>query len=223
MDAFIYISFFAIYICIFIFGIRIAIREQWPIRAYTIFIVIIGLLYDNGILALGRYVGEGTMLEILHLARYWLHAFATPLLVIFAWDLLINSHVNWVKKQWVKYSFLLFTIGLILLELVTVVFKISLKPSWQYGVINYENIDPSGDSPFMIIIVSTVLAITSIIIWRKQKWIWLFNAVLLMGIASAVKLPIESNAVTNLAELILIIALLATKSFLHNRKGTSDY
>ncbi|WP_040281541.1 hypothetical protein [Tessaracoccus massiliensis] len=49
--------------------------------------------------------------------------------------------------------------------------------------------------------------------WWKQKWPWLFVGAVIMTIGSAIELPIESGAITNAFELILLISILATKAF----------
>lgn len=50
----------------------------------VIFLVGLGLVYDNALIAVGKFIGEGTLLEALNLARYWSHAFLTSLLILFA-------------------------------------------------------------------------------------------------------------------------------------------
>jgi hypothetical protein len=47
----------------------------------------------------------------------------------------------------------------------------------------------------------------------KQKWPWFFAGTVLMGIGSAVEFPVESAAIVNAFELILLLSLLATKHF----------
>ena len=42
------------------------------------------LVYDNAIIGVGRFIGEGPFLEGANLARFWIHAFVTPKLVAWA-------------------------------------------------------------------------------------------------------------------------------------------
>ncbi len=72
----------------------------------------------------------------------------------------------------------------------------------------------------MILVVSVVLLAASIVIWRKQGWVWFFISSFVMIVGSAVPLPVASGAVTNLFELVLIVSLLATAWFQGNdQKG----
>lgn len=102
-------------------------------------------------------------------------------------------------------------IGLILLELLTVVLGLKLEPHWNFGVLSYRS--RGSGIPWMVMIVSAILLITSIILWRKQKWPWLFVSVVLMAIGGTLKAKVQSDALMNGFELILMISLLTTKQF----------
>lgn len=210
MDHIIYIILTLAYLTLFLFGIRIAIRDRWLSIGNVVLLVILALTYDNGILAFGRYIGEGEILRVLNEARYWLHALITPLLVLLAWHFLKCAHVQWAKHKLVKWLVLAVTLGLIITEL-TVVWNITLEPTWQYKVLSYKNIGNS--SPIMIIGVSLALLLSSIIIWRKKKWPWYFIGVAIMGVIPMFQL-FDTDALGNIGEFILMVALLATRAFL---------
>ncbi|WP_245629810.1 hypothetical protein [Domibacillus robiginosus] len=175
--------------------------------------VIAGLIYDNGIIATGRFIGEGSFLEGLNAARFWLHAFFTPLLVLYAWMALKQADVSWAKTAWFQWAAILLTVALVLFELFTEVFGLSLEPRWEYRTLSYTSAELSGGPPLMVLVVSLVLLVASIVVWRKQGWIWFFVGSLVMIVGSAVKMPIESGAVTNMFELMLIVSLLVTAWF----------
>lgn len=212
MDTVIYIILTIAYLILFIIGIVIGRKRQWRNMENTLLLVILALFYDNGILAFGKYIGEGNVLEGLNQARYWLHALITPLLVLFAWKTLVNADVKWARKKFVQWLVVLYMLCLILFELVTVVWDISLKPTWEYGVLSY---DKKGDgSPIMIIGVSVTLILSSLIVWWKQKWPWYFLGILFMGITPLLHFFIKTNASShNIGEFGLMTALLATKAY----------
>jgi hypothetical protein len=215
MDHIIYLILTLSYLILFLFGFRIAKRDGWLSMGNIVLLVILALAYDNGILAFGRYIGEGELLRILNEARYWLHALITPLLVLLAWYFLIRAKVDWARKRIVKWLFLAFTLGLIIIEFVTVIRNISLEPTWEYNVLSYDNVGDS--SPIMIIGVSLTLLLTSIIIWWKEKWPWYFVGIAIMGIIPTLHL-FETETIGNIGELILMVALLATWAFLAKRR-----
>ncbi|MBP1968414.1 bacteriorhodopsin [Virgibacillus natechei] len=184
----------------------------------VILLVIMGLLYDNAILAAGRYIGEGSILQNLNYVRFWLHALFTPLLVVFAWNTLKQANIKWTNYRWLYYGVILCTVSLIMIELITEVFGLSLEAKREYGVLSYHKVEMSSGPPIMILLVTAVLLVASIFVWVKQKWIWFFIGTVLMIVGSAAIPPIDSGAVTNLFELILITFLLLTKAYQNKRK-----
>lgn len=175
-------------------------------------LVIAGLIYDNGILAIGRFIGEGSLLEGLNLLRYWSHAFLTPLLVIFSWTALKKAGLKWARARTAAVAAALVTLSLVLIELFTEIFGLALEPVMEYGILSYKNAE-AGGPPIMVLVVSAVLLIASAIVFWKQHWPWFFVGSALMLLGSGIRLPVESGAVTNLFELILLTSLLVTKAY----------
>jgi lipoprotein signal peptidase len=212
IDTFLF-SFFSIaYIGILVIGV-ICFRTYKLKSVVFLLPVVVGLIYDNGIIAIGQFIGEGLRLERLNLARFWIHAFFTPLLVLFSWKTLEQGEVLWVKKPLSKFSAYALTLSLVLFELFTEVLGLHLVANMENGVLSYSSVEPSTGPPLMVLVVSLVLLVASIIIWRKQKWKWFFAGSLAMIIGSAVSLPIDSGAITNFFELGLITSLLGTAIF----------
>lgn len=211
MDTVIYSILTIAYLFLLILTLRFFKHHKWIRLEIVLLVVILALLYDNGILAFGRYIGEGSLLKALNEARYWFHALFTPLLVLFAWNTLVLANVQWARKRFVKWLVVALTIGLILVEIGTVVWDISLDPTHESGVLSYKN---SGDkNAVMIIGVSTMLIISSLIVWWKQKWPWYFFGILSMGIIPVLNLFLNSKAIHNFSEFLLMISLVATMGF----------
>lgn len=91
----------------------------------------------------------------------------------------------------------------------------------EYGVLSYTNAEPSSGPPLMVLIVAAVLLIAGAMVWKRQRWPWLFAGALIMTIGSGVELPIDSGAVTNAFELVLLVSVIATKAFQdrHDQSG----
>lgn len=106
-----------------------------------------------------------------------------------------------------------YTLAMIMAELIQNTIGIELEPSQKYGVLSYDSAGSHG-LPIMVIGVTVALLFAAFIIWKKRKWKWVAIGVILMGIGSAVPIPLESDAVTNGFELILLISLWSTKVFL---------
>jgi hypothetical protein len=78
LDTVLYAAFAVGYIALFIWGVAMARRANLFLPSNVLPLVIVALIYDNLILATGHLLGEGALLESLHGARFWLHAFLTP-------------------------------------------------------------------------------------------------------------------------------------------------
>jgi hypothetical protein len=213
MDTLLFFMYMVAYIALFTWGIFLAKNNRWITVANVVLLVVAGLLYDNAIVAVGRYIGEGSILKNLNIARFWLHAFFTPLLVLFAWNTLKRADVKWAQKALAKYGAVCVFLCLVILELFTETLGVKVEAKWEYGVLSYDSIEKSTSPPIMVIIVTAVLLLTSLIIWWKQKWIWFFIGTLMMTIGSAAPIPVKSGAIVNGFELVLIISLMATKYF----------
>jgi uncharacterized membrane protein (UPF0136 family) len=211
MDTYLYFLYAALYAVLLIWGIS-GIRKT-DVRKWTsvIYIVILPLIYDNLILATGKWIGEGELLESLNFARFCLHALITPLLVMYSVGTLRESGIEWAQKKWLVLVGLFYTVGLIVLEFATEVFGLELEVVKEYGVVSYSNVEEATGPPIMVLLVTLVLIVASSILWKKTKWPVFFIGAVVMTIGSAIPLNIESGAVTNAFELFLIFTLIWTK------------
>lgn len=210
MDKWLFGTFSIIYLGLFLWGIKRERRVPFIMKG-SLLLVTAGLIYDNGILAISSLIGKSEGLKNLHYLRFWIHALFTPTLVLFSWFALRNANAEFSKKRGAGFAAFGLTALLIVWELVHTA-KISLKPVTQFGVLNYEAASSQGP-PLMVMAVSAVLLITSLVVWKKQKWLWMAAGVALMAAGSSIPLPLKSNAATNCFELILLSSLWATLAY----------
>ncbi|MCM3573466.1 hypothetical protein M3172_09670 [Mesobacillus subterraneus] len=213
MDPYIYGLYSLVYLFLFLLGLKLSIKHGFFSWLNVLLLVTFGLVYDNLVLAMGSIIGKGSFLEGLNVMRYWFHAFFTPLLILFSWEAIRETGIHWLKGRTGLIVAGVFTLAMMIAELVQNTIGLKLEPSESYGVLSYESSGSHGP-PIMIIGVTLALLLAGIILWKKLKWKWMAVGVILMGIGSAVKIPIESDAATNGFELILLISLWATKAFL---------
>ena len=213
MDTVLFFAFAAAYVALLAWGLSSARTHGWWTPANLPLLIVAGLVYDNLVLATGRFIGEGPLLEGLNLARFWIHALLTPLLVVFAWHAMCRAGVGWARTRIAEVVAVVFAASLVVLELVTVVAGLSLQPEPQYGVLSYTDVDSGGGPPLMVLFVTAALLVAAFLVWRRQGWVWFLGGTMLMVVGSAVPLPVESGAVTNAFELTLLTSILATKQF----------
>ncbi|GAM16546.1 hypothetical protein [Mesobacillus selenatarsenatis] len=213
MDPYIYGLYSLIYLFLFLWGLKLSIKYGFFSWLNVLLLVTFGLVYDNLVLAMGSVVGKGSFLEALNEMRYWFHAFFTPLLILFSWAAIRKTGIDWLKGQAGFVLAGVFTLAMIIAELIQNTLGLKLESAQKYGVLSYESAGSHGP-PILIIGVTVALLLAGIILWKKLKWKWMAFGVILMGIGSAVPIPLESDAATNGFELLLLISLWATKSFL---------
>jgi len=211
MESLLYIILALIYLVFLIIGLRIAFRLGYWTNSNFLLFIIAALIYDNLIIACGKFIGEGALLESLNLLRYWLHGIVTPTIIIYSWDVIIRTGAFHAKRKVLETLAYLLTLGLIIFE-ITHVIGTNIKPKWDHGTLVYEP-ESMPTMPIMLIITTVILLIAGIIIWKKQGWKTLFIGVLLMGIVNIIIIWFKNPIVMNSSELVLMIALFMTKRF----------
>ncbi|MED4036327.1 hypothetical protein [Niallia taxi] len=211
MDSLLFLLYTIIYFVSLII-IVINIKKSPVLSLLFLLPVVIGLLYDNAVITLGRFLGESNLNEQLNLLRFLLHAIFTPFLTFYAWAVVKKTNISLTRSLVFRIAPYVITAILIIIELYNEVIGLQIAPKWEYGVLTYSSVGSSGP-PLMVIIVAIILLIASIIVLVKQKWVWFFIGSLVMIIMNAVKIPVNSGALTNLSEVILIASLLATSLF----------
>ncbi|MEK5215563.1 phospholipid phosphatase [Psychrobacillus sp. FSL H8-0487] len=211
MDTFLYILYTFLYTALLIWGLYGIRKQELAKWSSVIYIVILPLIYDNLILATGKWIGEGELLESLNFSRFCLHALITPLLVMYSIGTLRESGIEWAKKKWLVIVGIIYTIGLMVFEFLVEVVGLEIEVVKEYGVVSYSNVEEATGPPIMVLFVTLILIVASAIVWKKTKWPIFFIGAIVMTIGSAVPLNIESGAVTNAFELFLIFTLIWTK------------
>lgn len=208
MDLYIYILLLISYAALPFFSLNS--KQNFP-YANVLFIVTVGLFYDNLILAFGRFIGESALLETLSICRYWLHAFVTPTLVLFSYGVIRKTALHWAKSRIFHLVAWIYMLLLILIELITVTLHLNVTPVFKYGVLHYVQETETG-IPYMIIGTVLSVLLASIIVWWKEGWKWMLIGTIVMLIGNAIPLPFSSSAKMNVFEFLFIASLWGTKT-----------
>lgn len=206
MDSIIYLIFAVVYVGFLIWGLRLLADDSEKGMRYLLLLVTAALVWDNTVIGLGRWIGEGDHLEGLSRSRFWMHALMTPLLTLVSFDLIRRSGTKWARHAAAQWAAYLFTAALILYELLTETLPLEIKPLMEYGALRYTSVESSGP-PLMVILVLIPLITAGIALWRRGVTKVLFVGTIVMLLGSAIPIPIESSAATNLFELLLIGSL----------------
>ena len=204
-----------------VFAVRILRRYSAP-GAAIIALLSLGLIYDNGIIALGSSIGIGATLETLSWPRFILHALVTPLMIVAVIQIAVAGGVRWLDSRTAWPGVWLLTAAMIgyggyeltLLE---------LQPACFSGITRYT----SSASPAQFCFegqqslaglgppIPSILAVFLIIgfgvsLWRRKRWPWFGLGGLQMLLAAAVPFSQFGLIPGNGGEVILQFAFVAT-------------
>lgn len=201
------------YIFLFIWGLFLARNHRFFHLTNLLLLVILGLVYDNLIIAAGKFIGEGSVLKNLNYARFLIHALFTPTLILFAWSIYQGLNLPGSKTNLWKILAYFITTGLIIYELLASVKGLNLRPNWTNGVLTYESVGQAV-SPFMVIVVTVILGIIGLLLSIKYRFYWLLIGTLIMLSGGILVIWFKDFPVMNILEFLFIASLLLTKQFL---------
>lgn len=189
-------------------------RRKRDLGAGVMAMVFLGLLYDSLVVAGGRLIGAGTLLEWLNRGRYLLHGALLPLFFVVAVDLAERGDARWAGMR----SQLAAWIVALLLGITGLIagFFLRLEPTAMAGTLRYTVIRATTPTwaHLLPVVISAASALFFIVVgvglWRRRRWPWLTLAALVMvGLAGAAQ-GASGFLVTNLGEGLLALALFLT-------------
>ena len=211
MQSLIFLIMSAVHAVALFFIVKLAMRNR---VSYSLLasLVVFGLFYDNLIVAIGQYIGEGDLLRNLNALRFYSHAILTPLLIIFAYGV-IRQLLGKGKNDRIWHSvFCLLAVGMIAMGIMADVVNLSLVPMTENGSLRYVN-EASEGPPIPSIITIIVMIVVGLIAWRKVGWMWLALGSIVMFVMAAA--GANNTMLTNIGEVVFVIAIVATDYRIH--------
>ena len=218
-----------------LFAIAHAIIFVWAVRLYredapgSLIVALIGagLVYDNGLLFLGSYIGVGSTLELLSWPRFILHAFLTPFLMFAVLYYARAAGSSLALKPAMGYVTVVFVTAGVLLAVFEDLIPLELKPACHNGMVRYTgNLIESqlcsadyvaartGGPPWPSIVANIAAFMVGIRLLRLKRWIWLLAGSIAMFVAASPLFPFETFALApgNFGEVLLQLAFAATSA-----------
>jgi hypothetical protein len=184
-------------------------RQSASIAMIVLPILLASISYDNLVLALGHWIGSGTVLQTLSFFRYILHFCAIPLFVVVGVELADHFGLAWATRtaRWLSWGI---AIGLIMINLASQLIHLNLVPINFMGVLRYTDAAPSGP-PIITILVNLLILYIGAIFWSKRKWPWLFIGTLISVIGNAIPIAIVGTIIGSTSECLMALSLLLTE------------
>ncbi|WP_433829964.1 hypothetical protein ACQP2E_09590 [Actinoplanes sp. CA-015351] len=186
----------------------ITLRRRDPDWTLTLLVlVILALIYDNAIVALGSTLGFGDLLEALSLPRYVTHALLVPLLIMVAVGL--GRRYGFFAGQVAPAVFGALTVALIALGAWADIVTLELEPTRYADTLRYTNAAANGPPIPAIIAILVMIGVGSALLARA-RWPWLLVGGVAMFAAAGAGASILW--LSNLGELALILTVWLTAS-----------
>jgi hypothetical protein len=183
----------------------LAMRRRQPDWALTLLIlVILALIWDNTIIAIGATIGEGSTLEALSYPRYITHGLLVPLLIMVGVGLGRRHGVHALAGRTAPAAFGALTVALITAGIYLDIINLDLEPTRYADTLRYTNAASHG-APIPAVVTILVLIGIGITLQIRARLPWLLAGSAAMFVAAA--LGALAFWTGNLGELLLILSI----------------
>lgn len=145
-------------------------------------LLLVGLLTDNLVLALGPVAYEASWYERLSHVRYVAHVLVLPPLVIAAVGLAARVGVEWGASNLARWTAVLFAVSAIAFGWATEINGLELRPETLFGHTRLVSVHASP--PLATIMTNVALLVISALIWRRSGWQWAFAGSLMIFVVN---------------------------------------
>lgn len=192
-------------------GLVIAMRRRHPDWALTLLIVVIlALIWDNTVIAIGATVGEGDTLEALSYPRYITHGLLVPLLIMVGVGLGRRHGVRSLAGRAAPAAFGALTVALILAGIYLDIINLDLEPTRYADTLRYTNTASHG-APIPAVVTILVLIGIGATLLIRTRWPWLLAGAVAMFVAAG--LGALAFWTGNIGELLLILSIWWTAAY----------
>lgn len=195
----------AVHILLFLATLRLrAGYAEWIVR-----LLLLGLVFDNVVLALGTLAFDESWYFGASWFRYLAHVLVLPPLALAALQLAERGGVSWAEGQAAKSGFLLFVVAAVAYGLVFEIASLELVREELFGHQRYVSNDALP--PLATIVTNLVVLIVAIALWRSSAWPWLFAAALTILLVNGMSAGKEWGIIAgNVAEVVFLLGWVAS-------------
>ncbi len=184
-------------------------QQSHKLGLVVLLVIITAIFYDNLIVSIGRWIGEGKALLWLSHPRFVGHVLLTPLSVVAAYSLCRQAGLEWALNPIALRVIWFITIGLIALEIVTYYKEFKPTPVWTKSTLRYTN-SAYKCLPIASILTTIVVGVLGETIWLQLSYPWLFVSSTIMFIGGAIPQKVAGPLFCSGVEVILIAGFCIT-------------
>jgi hypothetical protein len=193
---------------ILFFSVRLC-RQSVSVAMIVLPIVVGGIIYDNIILGIGNFLGEGELLVLLSRVRFLLHFIAIPLLIVVGVELSHRAGAKWANSVARSISWIL-AMTFIVISIINDYVDLELIAIDFMGMLRYGNAKPQN-IPIVTIAINIFVLLIGVGIWVRIQWKWLFFGTLVSLVGNAIPVSIVGTLPGSTSEFIMAVCLLFTE------------
>ncbi len=209
-------------------------KEPMP-GAVIVALVALGLTYDNSMIALGRAIGVGPVLEALSWPRFALHAACTPFVMAAAWRMARAARVSWALNARAYAALWILVVAMSAYGIFFDLAGLEVQPACLGDTLRYSSSTPPpqfcspeqvqlpGHGPPIPSIVTVIIClIVGGGLWRQARWPWLLATASMMFVAAGLPQSHAGPAFGNGGEVILQAGLAMTAWRMRRARTDTD-
>jgi hypothetical protein len=190
-------------------------QHSHDVGLFVLVLIIVAITYDNLIVSIGRWVGQGGILLNLSHPRFIGHVLLTPLSIVAAFKLCFQSGVDWALNPASCQSAWIAVGVLVTAEILSYYRKFEPIPAWFQGTLRYTN-GAYKIPPIPSILTTIMVSILGWMIWRESGDAWLLGSSIVMFLGGAVPQCVAGPVVCSGAEVVLMTGFCMTAANLQS-------
>lgn len=206
MTAWFYLAYVLIDILLIGWALRLW-RGSGRSGPFFLALVLFGLAYDSAIVALGRWLPAGPLLEALSWPRFILHQLILPWIIVSAFEQARAAGLGWAAQPWSARLAWGGAALVMVLGILTRLVGVGLRPEVIGGLTRYVAEGVSGP-PLVSIVSVGFVGVVGLLLWRAQRWPWTALLVLAVFIVETLPMPDLRLVLGAALEVVLLAALL---------------
>jgi hypothetical protein len=177
-------------------------------------VILLGIGYDNLLLATGALIGEGELLQSLSQVRFLVHHLFVPFLIVVGVELAHCTKADWADNLLTRSLAWIISLSLGIFDIFNRYVGAELEPIYFAGVLRY-TASPIKGLPIIAIAVTLFVLLIGIGIWIRSegKWFWLFFGTLVALVGNALPLSMVGTLPGSLSEFVMTLTLILTEQY----------
>ncbi len=212
-------AFFALaQVALSVAAVRLWLRRR-SVGALVLALPILALVWDNAVVGMGSFIGEGALLTALTYPRFAGHALLTPIWIVTAYEFARRGGAEGLEGRGTRAATWALYGAMAALGVVSALLLLRLEPVRTGGLVYYTNAGGLPGPPVPAIVMVLTVLVAGMLLLKRTGWRWMLVGGVFMLVAAAVPARVTGFWLSNTGEVVLGLALVSTERFLQSREG----